>query len=524
MSNVLQEIEARISGLKTTTGKENVGWVREIGDGVAKIEGLTRAKLNEMLDFGHGITGLALNLEETEVGAIILGDYTKIDEGDEVRATGKLLQVPVGKGLLGRVVNTLGEPIDGKGPVKSDVAYPVEKIAPGIIKRQSVSQPVQTGIMPIDAMIPIGRGQRELIIGDRSTGKTTICIDTIINQARLNKAAEAAGDKSYRPLYCIYVAIGQKQSNIANVVKVLEEAGAMAYTIIVSSPAADSATNQYLAPFAGAAMGEWFMDNGMDALIIYDDLSKHAVAYRQVSLVLKRPSGREAYPGDVFYLHSRLLERSARVSEKYGNGSLTALPIIETQAGDVSAYIPTNVISITDGQIYLETDLFYQGVRPAISVGLSVSRVGSAAQIKAMKQVAGKLKGELAQFRELAAFAQFGSDLDAKTQAQINRGKRIMEVFKQQQYNPIAVEVQVAVLWIIQNGFVDDVPAERVKEFQNKLTEFLTTRKTELLAKIQKEKALNDQLIAELKSTGQEFKSTFPIEKPQTTTAAAKTS
>ncbi|HWH76151.1 MAG TPA: F0F1 ATP synthase subunit alpha, partial [Candidatus Binatus sp.] len=341
--------------------------------------------------------------------------------------------------------------------------------------------------------------------------KTTICIDTIINQARLNKAAEAAGDKSYRPLYCIYVAIGQKQSNIANVVKVLEEAGAMAYTIIVSSPAADSATNQYLAPFAGAAMGEWFMDNGMDALIIYDDLSKHAVAYRQVSLVLKRPSGREAYPGDVFYLHSRLLERSARVSEKYGNGSLTALPIIETQAGDVSAYIPTNVISITDGQIYLETDLFYQGVRPAISVGLSVSRVGSAAQIKAMKQVAGKLKGELAQFRELAAFAQFGSDLDAKTQAQINRGKRIMEVFKQQQYNPIAVEVQVAVLWIIQNGFVDDVPAERVKEFQNKLTEFLTTRKTELLAKIQKEKALNDQLIAELKSTGQEFKSTFPI-------------
>ena len=333
-------------------------------------------------------------------------------------------------------------------------------------------------------MIPIGRGQRELIIGDRSTGKTTICIDTIINQARLNKAAEAAGDKDYRPLYCIYVAIGQKQSNVARVIAVLEEAGAMPYTIVVASPASDSAANQYLAPFAGAAMGEWFMDNGMDALIIYDDLSKHAVAYRQVSLVLKRPSGREAYPGDVFYLHSRLLERAARVGEKYGNGSLTALPIIETQAGDVSAYIPTNVISITDGQIYLETDLFYQGVRPAISVGLSVSRVGSAAQIKAMKQVAGQLKGDLAQFRELAAFAQFGSDLDAKTQAQIDRGKRIVEIFKQPQYNPIPVEVQVAVLWAVQNGYFDDVPVERVKEFQAKLTEFLTTRKAELLAKI----------------------------------------
>jgi F-type H+-transporting ATPase subunit alpha len=364
-------------------------------------------------------------------------------------------------------------------------------------------------------MIPIGRGQRELIIGDRSTGKTTICIDTIINQARLNKAAEAAGDKTYRPLYCIYVAIGQKQSNIANVVNVLEEAGAMAYTTILSSPASDSATNQYLAPFAGAAMGEWFMDNGMDALIIYDDLSKHAVAYRQVSLVLKRPSGREAYPGDVFYLHSRLLERSARISEKYGNGSLTALPIIETQAGDVSAYIPTNVISITDGQIYLETDLFYQGIRPAISVGLSVSRVGSAAQIKAMKQVAGRLKGDLAQFRELAAFAQFGSDLDAKTQAQINRGKRIMEVFKQQQYNPIAVEVQVAVLWVVQNGYVDEVAVERVKEYQTKFTEFLTTRKAELLAKIAKEKALNDALTAEIKSAAEDFKQTWTPDKPQ---------
>jgi F-type H+-transporting ATPase subunit alpha len=506
MSNLLETLEAEITGLKTTPAKQNVGTVREIGDGVAKVEGLTRAKLNEMLDFGHGVTGLALNLEETEVGAIILGDYTRIDEGDQVRATGKLLQVPVGKGLLGRVVNTLGEPIDGKGPIKSEVAYPVEKLAPGIIRRRPVSQPVQTGIMPIDAMIPIGRGQRELIIGDRSTGKTTICVDTIINQARLNKAAQEAGHKDYRPLYCIYVAIGQKQSNVALVVAVLEQAGAMPNTIVVSSPASDSATNQYLAPYAGTAMGEWFMDNGMDALIIFDDLSKHAVAYRQVSLVLKRPSGREAYPGDVFYLHSRLLERSARVGEKYGNGSLTALPIVETQAGDVSAYIPTNVISITDGQIYLETDLFYQGIRPAISVGLSVSRVGSAAQIKAMKQVAGRLKGDLAQFRELAAFAQFGSELDPKTQAQIDRGKRIVEVFKQPQYNPIPVEVQVAVLWAVQNGYVDAVPVDRVKAYQSKFTEFLTTRKVELLAQIAKERTLNDTLIAGLKAAAEEFK------------------
>jgi F-type H+-transporting ATPase subunit alpha len=509
MSTLLQEIEAEIAGVKTSVAKQNVGTVREIGDGVAKIEGLTDAMLNEMLDFGNGITGLALNLEETEVGAIILGDYTGIKEGQEVRTTGKLLQVPVGKGLLGRVVNSLGQPVDGKGPVSSDTSYPVEKIAPGIIRRKSVSQPVQTGIMAVDAMIPIGRGQRELIIGDRSTGKTTICIDTIINQARLNKVAEAAGDKESRPLYSIYVAVGQKQSNIARVVSVLEERGAMPYTIIIAAPASDSATNQYLAPFAGAAMGEWFMDNGMDALIIYDDLSKHAVAYRQVSLVLKRPSGREAYPGDVFYLHSRLLERAARVSEKYGNGSLTALPIIETQAGDVSAYIPTNVISITDGQIYLETDLFYQGVRPAISVGLSVSRVGSAAQIKAMKQVAGRLKGDLAQFRELAAFAQFGSDLDAKTQAQIERGKRIIEVFKQPQYNPCSIEAQVAVLWTVQNGFMDDVAVDRIKDFQDKLTDFLATRKADLMGRIAKEKALSDALTAELKTAITEFKQTY---------------
>jgi F-type H+/Na+-transporting ATPase subunit alpha len=404
MANLLQEIEAQIATAQTAATKQNVGVIRELGDGVAKIEGLTDAMLNEMIDLGNGVTGLVLNLEETEVGVIVLGDYTRLTEGGEARTTGKLLQVPVGKGLLGRVVNVLGEPVDGKGPIKSETTYPVEKIAPGIIRRRSVDQPVQTGIMAIDAMIPIGRGQRELLIGDRATGKTTICIDTIISQARLNRAAEAAGNKAHRPIYCIYVAIGQKQSTVARVIAVLEEAGAMPYTIVVNSPAADSAANQYLVPFAGAAMGEWFMDNGMDALIVYDDLSKHAVAYRQVSLVLKRPSGREAYPGDVFYLHSRLLERAARVGEKYGNGSLTALPIIETQAGDVSAYIPTNVISITDGQLYLETDLFYQGVRPAISVGLSVSRVGSAAQLKAMKQVAGQLKGDLAQFRELAVF------------------------------------------------------------------------------------------------------------------------
>src|SRR5580765_6706170 len=509
MSTLLQEIESKIAGVKTTTAKQNVGTVREIGDGVAKIEGLTDAMLNEMLDFGGGVTGLALNLEETEVGAIILGDYTKVEEGGEVRTTGKLLQVPVGKALLGRVVNALGQPLDGKGPIKGEANYPVEKIAPGIIKRKSVSQPVQTGIMAIDAMIPIGRGQRELIIGDRGTGKTVIGVDTMINQARINKAAEAAGEKNFRPIYNIYVAIGQKQSSVARVIGVLEEAGAMPYTIVVVASSSDSASNQYLAPFSGAALGEWFMDNGMDALIIFDDLSKHAVAYRQVSLILKRPSGREAYPGDVFYLHSRLLERSARVSEKYGNGSLTGLPIIETQAGDVSAYIPTNVISITDGQIYLETDLFYQGVRPAISVGLSVSRVGSAAQIKAMKQVAGRLKGDLAQFRELAAFAQFGSDLDAKTQAQIERGKRIVELFKQQQYNPLPVEVQSSILWTVQNGMMDDVAVEKIKDFQAKLTEYLTSRKTDLMAKIAKEKALSDALSAELKSAVTEFKQTY---------------
>jgi F-type H+-transporting ATPase subunit alpha len=507
MSSLLQEIEAQINGAKASVTRQNIGQIREISDGVCKIEGLSDCMANEMLDFGGGIIGLALNLEETEVGAIIMGDYTSLHEGSEVKTTGKLLSVPVGKGLLGRVVDVLGRPLDGKGPIEATAFYPVEKIAPGIIKRKSVSQPLQTGIMAVDAMIPIGRGQRELIIGDRSTGKTTIGVDTMINQARINQ--QNVGVKDFRPVYNIYVAIGQKQSNIARVIAELDKAGAMEYTIVVAAAASDSAADQYLAPFSGASIGEWFMDNGMDALIIYDDLSKQATAYRQVSLVLKRPSGREAYPGDVFYLHSRLLERSARVNEKSGNGSLTALPIIETQAGDVSAYIPTNVISITDGQIYLETDLFYQGVRPAISVGLSVSRVGSAAQIKAMKQVAGKIKLDLAQYRELAAFAQFGSDLDAKTQATLERGKRIVELFKQSQYKPIPVEIQAVILWTMQNGLLDDVDVEKVKDFQNKITDFLNTRKPTILEKIRTEKAINDALAAELKAAVTEFKQSY---------------
>ena len=507
MSKILEELETKIHSIQSaSTARTNVGTVREIGDGVAKIEGLSAAMLNEMLEFPGGLYGLALNLEETEVGAIILGDYTKISEGTEVKTTGRLLSVPVGKPLLGRVVDALGQPIDGKGPIDAKEFYPVEKIAPGIIKRKGVSQPVQTGIMAIDAMIPIGRGQRELIIGDRATGKTTIAIDTILNQAKINKVGEESGDPNFRPLYSIYVGIGQKNANIARVVNVLEEHDALKYTIVIAASASDAATDQYIAPFSGAAMGEWFMDNGMDALIVYDDLSKHAAAYRQVSLLLKRPSGREAYPGDVFYLHSRLLERSARLSEKAGNGSLTALPIIETQAGDVSAYIPTNVISITDGQIYLETDLFYQGVRPAISVGLSVSRVGSAAQIKAMKQVAGKIKGDLAQFRELAAFAQFGSDLDARTKAQLERGQRIVELFKQTQYRPLDVQLQAIVIWAMQKGFFDDVEPSRVKEFQAKLQDFLTSRKEDLLTSLLAKKQFDEEFEKSLGAALDEFK------------------
>mgnify|MGYP003299933297 FL=1 len=412
--------------------------------------------------------------------------------------------MPVGKSLLGRVVDALGRPIDDKGDLGAETNYPVEKIAPGIVSRQSVDQPLQTGIMPVDAMIPIGRGQRELIIGDRQTGKTAVAIDAIINNARINKENE--GVEGFRPVYSIYVAVGQKRANVAKVIQDLTDAGALEHTIVVAATASDSATNQYLAPFSGASMGEWFMDNNMDALIVYDDLSKHAVAYRQVSLVLKRPSGREAYPGDVFYLHSRLLERAARLRADAGGGSLTALPIIETQAGDVSAYIPTNVISITDGQIFLETDLFYQGVRPAISVGLSVSRVGSAAQVKAMKQVAGTVKLELAQFRELAAFAQFGSDLDDATKAKLERGKRIVEVFKQPQFKPVSVPMQVVTLWAVQNGYFDDVDVDDLKATQEAIGEYMTDRKAEIIKKISDSGKLDDALEAELKGALDEYK------------------
>lgn len=508
MSNILQEIESQIAGLKTAVTKSNVGVVREIGDGAAKVEGLSDVMLNEMIEFPGGLYGLALNLEETEVGCVLLGSSEKIRAGDEVRTTGRLLSVPVGKSLLGRVVNALGQSVDGKGDIKGDAQYPVEKIAPGIIARKSVSVPVQTGIMSIDAMIPIGRGQRELIIGDRSTGKTTIAVDTIISQAQQNKAAEQGKLADHKPLYCIYVAVGQKQSNVARVVKTLEDAGAMEYTVVVNASASDSAVNQYLAPYTGCAIGEWFMDQGMDVLIVFDDLSKQAVAYRQVSLILKRPSGREAYPGDVFYLHSRLLERACRVNDNYGGGSMTALPIIETQAGDVSAYIPTNVISITDGQIFLETDLFYQGIRPAISVGLSVSRVGSAAQTKAIKKVSGTTKLDLAQFRELAAFAQFGSDLDAGTKAKLDRGARIVELFKQQQYQPKSLPIMVITLYAMQKGYFDSVPVDRVKEFQAKLETYLGERKLSLLEKLGNEKKL-DNVEGDIKTALDDFKSSW---------------
>ncbi len=512
MSSIVEQIENEIAQLETGAVKSNTGTIVTIADGVAKLAGLSGVMYNEMIDFGSGVFGLALNLEEDEVGCVILGDYSKLKEGDEAKTTGKLLSVPVGKGLLGRVVDAIGNPIDGKGPVNSTETYPVDQIAPGIIPRKSVDQPLQTGIMAVDSMIPIGRGQRELIIGDRSTGKTTIAIDTIINQAKINRQhlnEDGSFEDGFRPVYSIYVAVGQKNANIARTINVLEKAGALEYTIIVAAPAADNPANQYIAPFSGASMGEYFMRNGMDALIVYDDLSKQAVAYRQISLVLKRPSGREAYPGDVFYLHSRLLERSARVNEDNGNGSLTALPIIETQAGDVSAYIPTNVISITDGQIFLETDLFNQGIRPAISVGLSVSRVGSAAQIKAIKKVAGKVKLQLAQFRELAAFAQFGSDLDAKTKAQLERGARVVELFKQTAFNPIPVEVQTALIWGAQNGFFDSVDTKQVVAATTSLREFFEMRGAKLMDTIRAEKQLNDAIEADLKSAFEEWQAAF---------------
>lgn len=512
MSSIVEQIEKEIAGFDAGTAKSNTGKIVSIADGVARLQGLSGIMYNEMIDFGQGVTGLALNLEEDEVGCVILGDYSKLKEGDEASTTGKLLSVPVGKGLLGRVVDAIGNPIDDKGPIDSSDIYPVDRVAPGIIPRKSVDQPLQTGIMSIDSMIPIGRGQRELIIGDRSTGKTTIAIDTIINQAKINnqhRKEDGSFPEGFRPVYSIYVAVGQKNSNIARTINILEKAGAMEYTIIVSASAGDNPANQYIAPFSGASMGEYFMHNGMDALIVYDDLSKQAVAYRQISLVLKRPSGREAYPGDVFYLHSRLLERSARVNEDNGNGSLTALPIIETQAGDVSAYIPTNVISITDGQVFLETDLFNQGIRPAVSVGLSVSRVGSAAQIKAIKKVAGKVKLQLAQFRELAAFAQFGSDLDAKTKSQLERGARVVELFKQNAFNPIPVEVQASLIWAVQSGYFDEIAVPKIVEATISLREFLETRGVTLMDSIREEAAINEAIEGKLKTSLEEWKAGF---------------
>jgi len=509
MSSILEQIEKEISSLTTETKKTNTGTIRRIADGVAHIEGLSEAMSSEMIEFPGGLYGIALNLEEDEVGCVIMGDVSGLKEGDECKTTGRLLSVPVGKGLLGRVVDVIGQPVDGKGAIESEEFYPVERIAPGIIPRKSVDQPVQTGIMPIDAMIPIGRGQRELIIGDRQTGKTTIAIDTIIAQAKLNREGLASGDESFRPLYSIYVAIGQKNSNIARILKTLEKNDALEYTIIVAAPAADNPTNQYISPYSGCAMGEWFMENGMDALIIYDDLSKHAVAYRHISLILKRPSGREAYPGDVFYLHSRLLERAARLNEDHGGGSLTALPIIETQAGDLSAYIPTNVISITDGQVFLETDLFNQGVRPAISVGLSVSRVGSSAQIKALKQVAGSIKLQLAQYRELAAFAQFGSDLDARTKATLDRGARLVELFKQPAASPKPVTIQVVILWAANKGYFDDIEVGNIVDASAKLSDYMTAQKVAVLDKIADQKKLDETLESEIMEAVEQWKAGY---------------
>ncbi len=494
MADIFKQIENEIKSLKLKTIREIVGTVTEIGDGIARIEGLSEVQSSELIAFPYGIFGLALNLEQYSVGAVIFGDFTKIKAGDEVKTTGQVLQIPVGEEMIGRVVNALGQPIDGKGPIKSVKKYPVEKIAPGVITRQSVNTPLQTGIKAIDAMIPIGRGQRELIIGDRNTGKTTIAVDTIINQ---------------KDVICIYVAIGQKTSKIAQIVAKLEEQGAMDHTIVVAASASDSAPMQYIAPYTGAAIGEYFMDQGKDALVIYDDLSKHAWAYRQMSLLLRRPSGREAYPGDVFYLHSRLLERAAKLNKDFGGGSLTALPIIETQAGDVSAYIPTNVISITDGQIYLESDLFFAGTRPALNVGLSVSRVGGAAQTKAMKGVAGPLRLDLAQFRELQAFAQFSSDLDATTKAQIERGRRITEILKQPPYSPVPVEEQIAILWAVTNGFLDEIEVEKVKDFENKFIMHLKLKEKKLLAEIAEKKELDEKITKELEKSVKEFLNTF---------------
>jgi len=473
-----------------------VGTIVSVGDGIARVHGVEKTMAGEMLEFPHGIFGIALNLEEESVGVVLLGDYTEIKEGDPVKRTGRIISVPVGPELVGRVVNALGQPIDGKGPITAKQQMPIERIAPGVVDRSPVKEPMQTGLKAIDAMVPIGRGQRELIIGDRQTGKTAVAVDAIINQRG-------------QDVICIYNAIGQKQSTIAQVVRTLEEAGAMEYTIVVAAGASEPAPLLYISPYSACTMGEYFRDSGGHALVIYDDLSKHAQAYREISLLLRRPPGREAYPGDVFYLHSRLLERAAKLKKENGGGSLTALPIIETQAGDLSAYIPTNVISITDGQIFLESDLFHQGIRPAINVGNSVSRVGGSAQIKAMRQVAGTLRLDLAQYRELAAFAQFGSDLDKATLNQLNRGRRLVEVLKQPQYQPLTAEKQVAIIYAATNGYLDPIPVDQVRNYENELFRYLETSRTELMAALTEKKAIDDAIKPELNQALEEFGKSF---------------
>ena len=501
ISAILKE---QIKGFGKEAQVSEIGQVLSVGDGIARIHGLDNVQAGEMVEFPGGIRGMALNLEVDNVGVVIFGSDRDIKEGDTVKRTGAIVDVPVGRELLGRVVDPLGNPIDGKGPVKAKQRSVVDVKAPGILPRKSVHEPMQTGLKAIDALIPVGRGQRELIIGDRQTGKTAIVLDTILNQKSVNES-----DNESEKLYCVYVAVGQKRSTVAQFVKVLEENGAMEYSIVVAATASEPAPLQFIAPFAGCAMAEYFRDNGMHALISYDDLSKQAVAYRQMSLLLRRPPGREAYPGDVFYLHSRLLERSAKLNEDHGSGSMTALPVIETQANDVSAYIPTNVISITDGQIFLETDLFYQGVRPAVNVGLSVSRVGSAAQIKAMKQVAGPIKGELAQYREMAAFAQFGSDLDAATQQMLNRGARLTELLKQGQFSPLKVEEQVVVIYTGVNGYLDEIDVKDVARFEEDFLRFVREEHGDLLETIRKEKALSDATNEKLKSISASFSKSF---------------
>ena len=505
ISNILKQ---QIKSLNLDQNVSEVGQVLSVGDGIARIYGLDNVQAGEMIEFPGNIKGMALNLEQDNVGAVIFGDDRNIKEGDTVKRTKKILEVPIGKNLLGRVVDGLGNPIDGKGKVKSSTNSRLEVKAPGIIQRKSVHEPVQTGIKAIDSLIPIGRGQRELIIGDRQTGKTAVAIDAILNQKEVNQ-----GKDEKKKLYCVYVAVGQKKSSVAQIVKILEDHDALKYTIVVSATASDPAPLQFLAPYTGCTMGEFFRDNGMHALIIYDDLSKQAVAYRQMSLLLRRPPGREAYPGDVFYLHSRLLERAAKMSDKDGGGSLTALPIIETQANDVSAYIPTNVISITDGQIFLETDLFYKGIRPAINVGLSVSRVGSAAQLKSMKQVAGSIKLELAQYREMEAFAQFGSDLDAATQQLLNRGAKLTQVLKQPQYKPVPVEEQVVSVFSGVNGYLDTVRVEYVNEFENKLLEHFRNKQKQLLEKIKKDQEVKEDTEKKLHEVVKSFLNSYPKEK-----------